>query len=167
MKTRAKILLIILIIIIGCFESDIVLANQSYYDCDRKKSEPVVYTLACNIYHEARGESLAGKLAVAFVTLNRVKSSKYPNNVYDVVWQKHQFSWTNDGKSDKVYDKESWFDAIHKANFVLNVQEKDYSYIDITEGSMYYHTHKVKPKWVRNKNPTVVIDNHLFYNNIE
>lgn len=167
MNKLAKCLIILIILVIGLFESNIVKANTSYYDCDRKNSEPPVYTLACNIYHEARGESLAGKLAVAFVTINRLKSGRYPNNIYNVVWQKHQFSWTNDGKSDKVYDKEAWFAAIHEANYVLGIKDKDYSYIDITEGSMYYHTKKVKPKWSIGKKPVVTIDNHMFYNNIE
>ncbi len=74
--------------------------------------------LATNIYHEARGESYAGKVAVANVTMNRVTSPKFPNTICDVVYQaqtkenwkgntvpkrnKCQFSWYCDGKSDDI-----------------------------------------------------------------
>jgi len=40
---------------------------------------------------EAGGMSLEGKLAVANVVLNRVKSPSFPNTVYDVIFQKGQF----------------------------------------------------------------------------
>ena len=38
-----------------------------------------MHCLATNIYHEARGESFAGKVAVANVTHNRVDSKRYPD----------------------------------------------------------------------------------------
>jgi len=57
--------------------------------------------LADNIYFEALTESDAGKIAVANVTMNRVKHPAFPNSVCDVVWEPKQFSWTHDGKSDK------------------------------------------------------------------
>jgi spore germination cell wall hydrolase CwlJ-like protein len=43
--------------------------------------------LALNIYHEARSEPRAGQIAVASVTLNRVKSKRFPGTVCDVVMQ--------------------------------------------------------------------------------
>ena len=46
--------------------------------------------LALNVYYEARGESLAGKYAVAEVTMNRVTSRRYPETVCAVVYEK---SW--------------------------------------------------------------------------
>ena len=53
--------------------------------------------LAENIYHEAAGESLAGKMAVGLVTLNRVRSGKFAKTVCGVVNQRVggscQFSW--------------------------------------------------------------------------
>lgn len=51
-----------------------------------------VQAMAQVIYHEARGESQEGKIAVGQVVMNRVKSGKYPNTVYEVVWQRGQFS---------------------------------------------------------------------------
>ena len=40
-----------------------------------------------NIYFEAALESTAGKMAVAQVTMNRVRSIKYPNTVCGVITQ--------------------------------------------------------------------------------
>lgn len=51
-----------------------------------------VQAMAQVIYHEARGESQEGKIAVGQVVMNRVNSGKYPNTVYAVVWQPRQFS---------------------------------------------------------------------------
>lgn len=41
---------------------------------------------------EARGESLEGQIAVAAVVLNRVKSPKFPDTVWDVIHQPGQFT---------------------------------------------------------------------------
>ena len=63
--------------------------------------------LACliqNGYHEARGESLLGIVAVTEVVLNRVDDNRWPDTVCEVVWQKNQFSWTTDGISDDMDD---------------------------------------------------------------
>ena len=41
--------------------------------------------LAKNIYFEARNQSTAGQIAVSHVVMNRVKSSRYPNTICEVV----------------------------------------------------------------------------------
>ena len=43
------------------------------------------YCMALNIYHEARAEHLAGQVAVADVTLNRVKET-----IYVMLYMKHR-----------------------------------------------------------------------------
>src|SRR5512139_4045578 len=48
--------------------------------------------LAAVIYHEARGESLKGQLAVGQVVLNRAESKYFPNNICKVAFQPHQFT---------------------------------------------------------------------------
>lgn len=40
---------------------------------------------------EAGAEPYAGKVAVANVVFNRVKSKKFPNTIHDVIYQKNQF----------------------------------------------------------------------------
>ena len=51
-----------------------------------------LYCGAQNIYHESRGESNLGQIAVAHVVRNRVESSRYPNTVCEVIWAPKQFS---------------------------------------------------------------------------
>ena len=74
-------------------------------------SEDDLFCMVQNVHFEARGESLIGQAAVAHVTLNRVRSPAYPDTVCGVVWQPGQFSWTEDGRSDRMTD----LDAIGKA----------------------------------------------------
>ena len=92
-------------------------------------SQAEIECMAKNIYFEAAVESTAGQLAVAQVTLNRVKSSYYPNTVCEVVYEgKHyttskgdqfpvrdrcQFSWYCDGKGDEVKNKGKLWEKLH------------------------------------------------------
>ena len=65
--------------------------------------------LSANIYFEARSEKVDGQIAVAEVTLNRVRSDDYPDDVCSVVLQENsegcQFSWWCDGKPDVINDE--------------------------------------------------------------
>lgn len=58
--------------------------------------------LASIIYCEAGGEPYEGKLAVGAVVINRVLSSKYPDTVVGVIYQKSQFSPVGSGRLDLV-----------------------------------------------------------------
>lgn len=67
------------------------ISQVTFADGDRK-------LLANIIYCEAGGESYAGKLAVGSVVINRVLSSKYPDTVSGVIYQKSQFSPAGSGR---------------------------------------------------------------------
>ena len=54
--------------------------------CFKAKADEVE-CLALNIYHEARNQPTVGKLAVAQVTMNRVKDVRFPNTICGVVYQ--------------------------------------------------------------------------------
>ena len=136
--------------------------------------------LALNIYHEARSQSFAGQLAVAQVVMNRVKDSRYPNTICEVVLQgphspswkdktrmwpiRHrcQFTWYCDGKSDKPTNKKAWIYSIALTRYFL---ARSMMIIDFTEGATHYHADYVDPSWARKKNyiKTVQIDTHKFY----
>ena len=53
------------------------------------------HCIAVAVYHEARGESLEGQLAVARVIMNRAASGKYPSSWCGTVKQPWQFSFVN------------------------------------------------------------------------
>ena len=56
------------------------------------------YLLANLIYCEAGGEPYEGKVAVGAVVINRVLSSRYPDTVTGVIYQKSQFSPASSGR---------------------------------------------------------------------
>lgn len=119
--------------------------------------------LAMNIYHEARGEPDMGKYAVAQVTLNRVSSPSYPDDVCRVVHQRAretaQFSWTLDDVTDIPQESQAWIDSIRVAREVYR-QEKTAE--DIGD-ALYYHADYVKPRWASKKVKVAKIGRHIFY----
>jgi N-acetylmuramoyl-L-alanine amidase len=97
-----------------------------------------------NVYHEGRGERALGQAAIAHVTLNRVRSPAYPDSVCDVVRQPGQFTWTEDGRSDRMTD----LDAIRKAVDIALATARD-RIKDHTGGALHYYTHdRVRPYWL-------------------
>lgn len=54
--------------------------------------------IAAMVYCEAGGEGFDEMWGVASVIVNRIKSSRYPNDVESVLWQKGQFAPTWEGK---------------------------------------------------------------------
>jgi hypothetical protein len=71
--------------------------------------EKEIDCLARAIYYEARGESEIGKKAVAMVTINRANSSKFPDSICRVVYEKGQYSWTR-GKAPRIKDFSSYYE---------------------------------------------------------
>ena len=132
--------------------------------------------LAKNIYFEAAIESTAGKMAVAQVTMNRVRSPNYPDSICKVVYQgKHhsngfpvrdrcQFSWYCDGKSDKIskFDIELYNAIFLKAVRMIGAYNWG-SLDDMTKGSTHYHADYVYPAWREQKTKMITIGNHIFY----
>ena len=78
------------------------ISEVTFADGDKK-------LLANIIYCEAGAEPYAGKLAVGAVVINRVLSSKYPDTVVGVIYQKSQFSPVASGRYELAL-------AVDKAN---------------------------------------------------
>ena len=73
--------------------------NELYAEEER----PQEYCLALNMYFEARGSSVADMAGVSDVVLNRVKDTRYPNTICEVVKQaKLKESWKT--KKDQDLD---------------------------------------------------------------
>jgi N-acetylmuramoyl-L-alanine amidase len=102
------------------------------------EKEIVIYTeedfmaLVKIVEAEATGEDVKGKIMVANVVLNRVKSDRFPNTIYDVVYQEYngraQFSPIDDGRIDSVTLTDATYEAVERA-----LQGEDYS-----EGAMFF-----------------------------
>lgn len=56
-----------------------------------------------------------GKILVANVIINRVKSGRFPNNITDVVYQKHQFSPVGNGTINTCKVTEETIDCVNRA----------------------------------------------------
>lgn len=126
-------------------------------NCDEEKK---LKTLALNIYHEARGEPDEGKRMVGEVTLNRVASRHYPNNVCDVVYQKSQFSWT--AKNHKSpSERLAWKESLEIAEELLTDGKKSYDHL----ATHFLNLSAVKkpPKWANKFEYVDKIGNHVFY----
>lgn len=73
--------------------------NAAWRDISEIKfAEGDRYLLANLIYCEAGGEPYEGQLAVGAVVMNRVLSSRYPDTVVGVIYQKSQFSPAGSGR---------------------------------------------------------------------
>ena len=117
-----------------------------------------LHCLALNIYHEARNEPDEGKFAVAQVTLNRVRSARFPDTVCDVVWQRSQFSWTSDGRPDRPYNEESWDEALWIATIAF-----EFTPPSVVGDATHYHADYVAPYWAKKKRRVRSIGRHVFY----
>lgn len=119
--------------------------------------------LAKNVYFEGRNQPWVGQVAIAQVTLNRVRSAAFPSTICEVVRQKKrnicQFSWYCDGKSDQPKDIKDYDKATDVA-----IQVYSGTIPDVTEGALWYHaTYIRRPFWAYSMKEMVKINEHIFY----
>ncbi|WP_027340272.1 cell wall hydrolase [Halonatronum saccharophilum] len=109
--------------------------------------------LARAVHGEARGEPYEGQVAVAAVIINRVLSDEFPNNIYDVVYQKGQFSAVDDGQIN-LTPNETSFKAAKEALYGS----------DPSLGALYfYNPRTARTLWWLETRPTLIdIGNHRF-----
>ncbi len=112
-----------------------------------------LYLLAKLVHGESRGEPYKGKVAVAAVVLNRVKSSSFPNSISGVIYQKGAFSAVSDGQINLSPDNES----IKAARDAMNGW-------DPTGGCLYYYNpKKTSNKWMLSHDVVLTIGEHAFF----
>ena len=111
-----------------------------------------LYLLAKCIYAEARGESYTGQVAVGAVILNRVASSKFPNTISGVIYQKNAFTAVSDGQINLSPDKT----AMNAATDALNGWDPTY-------GCIYYYNPAVATSsWIFSRQTVTTIGKHVF-----
>ena len=139
--------------------------RMEFLELSYEKKQKVMREVEClarNIYFEASGEPRTGKIAVAEVTMNRVKSKQFPRTVCGVVYQKTrgtcQFSWVcQDGK--KIRSTSAWRESLQIAENIL-ISKRRYGIIG---NAMYFHADYVSPSWADEKKLIAQIGNHIFY----
>ena len=113
--------------------------------------------LAGAIYFEAKGEELAGQLAVGRVIVARSKSGRFPASYCGVVYQRSQFSFVR-GRSMPAINKSgrAWTEAARIARIA-----HEGSWKSPVEGALFFHAARVSPGWRLTR--LARVDNHVFY----
>lgn len=115
--------------------------------------------LAGAVYFEARGEPLAGQLAVAEVVINRAASGRFPASYCGVVLQKSQFSFVKRGRMPSLPgDTATW----QRAKAIAQIAHRGL-WDSEAEGSLYFHARYVSPAWSNRRQAMARISNHVFY----
>ncbi len=118
----------------------------------KKYSVQEIEMLARLINGEARGETFEGKVAVAAVTLNRVRSSKFPNSIKEVIFQSGAYTAVSDGQYSKKPGKKA-YRAAYEA-----LQGEDPS-----SGALFYYNPKTATDtWIRSRHIIKTIGKHVF-----
>lgn len=118
-------------------------------------TEDDVYLMAQIVYAESRSEPYEGKVAVASVILNRLKSPGFPKSVEGVIKQKAAFSCLKNGKIDVVPDKMSY-------SAVLDALKGK----DPTNKAVFFYNPKIATStWMKkvSKKNVKPIGNHVFF----
>ncbi len=107
---------------------------------------------------EAGGEDLTGRVLVANVVMNRVRSDRFPNSVSEVVYQRSggsvQFSPISDGRIDRVSVSPETVEAVSR---VMNGE-------DASAGALYFRAVNSQSGWFdQSLNRVLEYGNHIFY----
>lgn len=115
------------------------------------------HLLARLVHAEAKGESYAGKVAVATVVLNRVDSPLFPNTVESVIYERstdghYAFTPVQNGTINEPADEES-----------LKAVKEAVAFRGMGKGSLYFYNPKTaKSDWILTREVTTTIGNHRF-----
>jgi N-acetylmuramoyl-L-alanine amidase len=138
------------------------------------------HALACTLWGETRGESIEGKIAVANVIRNRLKSGRWGDTYRDVCLWPWQFScWKPQGGKEN-------YEQTRRMAYRLTQDEKPDDNVlreclwiahgmvgewiqDSVKGATHYHTADMNPRpyWANGKTPVCAIGKHLFYKGIK
>ena len=120
--------------------------------------------LALSVYFESRNQSDIGQQYVAHVVVNRSEN----NDMCSVVFEKNQFSWTNNIKHSgepavmiksaikKIDEPKQWIKSIEVAKEVMNRKH------DITNGAKFFNKRKLGVRFKTKVKP-IIIGQQVFY----
>ena len=117
--------------------------------------------MAVAVYHEARGETLAGQLAVARVIMNRAVSGKYPTSWCGVVKQPWQFSFVNP-RTGHMPGVDQFSAAWRRAQGITRLAMAN-AVPSLSTDVLWYHADYVAPSWGRRLTKVDKIGAHIFY----
>lgn len=119
------------------------------------------HCIAVAVYHEARGESLEGQLAVARVIMNRAASGKYPTSWCGTVKQPWQFSFVNPRTG--IYPSIDQASASWKKALGITRLAVANAVQTLPTDVLWYHADYVAPGWGKRLTKVDKIGTHIFY----
>ena len=128
-------------------ESAYILDGDSYYD------EDILYWLSRIIYSESGNQSLAGRIAVGNVVMNRLDSPLFPNTIKGVLFQKNQFSPAMSGSIYRTPNEGS----VIAAKLVMDGAV-------VLENALFFNRAGMNTFASRNRTYVATIGAHAFYN---
>jgi spore germination cell wall hydrolase CwlJ-like protein/SH3-like domain-containing protein len=119
--------------------------------------------LACLVQAEAGSQSYEGKLAVANIVLNRVKSSLYPDSIKAVIYQSGQFTVAASGSLTEQLEDYSHYSS-HSEKQSINAAKAALEGDNNIGSRMYFHSYKAAlKKGYDEKSGSVKLGDHLFW----
>ncbi len=120
--------------------------GQTLEEIEAEKKSAQVKLLAALIYCEAGNQPYKGKVAVGSVVMNRISSSRYPNTMEKVIYQRGQFTPAMTGKLARVLSSgrvpsscyDAALDAMNGAKPVGNALYFNTGYGKIKLGDHYF-----------------------------
>lgn len=115
--------------------------------------------IAVAVFHEARGETLEGQLAVARVIMNRAASGKYPTTWCGTVKQPWQFSFVRNYQFPYTdTNSDAWRRAVAITRLAISNAVPS-----LSGDVLWYHADYVAPSWGRRLTRVEKIGAHIFY----
>ena len=135
--------------------------NEQLYvaENDLLYNQKDLHCLVHNVFFEAGIDNTLGKIAVAQVTLNRVKVGRWGDSICDVVHSRGQFSWTNKSNLEIDHSSKNYKASEHAAKLVL---EKGIR-IKRLDSALFYHADYVEPHWIDKTHMIGRYGTHIFY----
>ncbi|HDZ74361.1 MAG TPA: cell wall hydrolase [Aurantimonas coralicida] len=133
-----------------------------------KITAPDIEVLARTVYGEARGESALGKLAVAWVVVNRAKRAR--SGLAAACLKSIHFSCWNNARANDANQlammTADLSDPVFARCVIAALQAAHGLAPDPTGGARHYHALGVRPRWARGKSYET-IGRHRFYRGID
>lgn len=139
---------------------DDMMINEKKEEKKEEKLPIINYTeeefnLLCRLIEaEAKGESYQGKIAVANVVINRVKDSRFPNTITNVIYAPRQFSPVSNGA---IYNTPSE-DSVNAATAALYGEVQP----EAKDAIYFWAKYVKKSNWIWTRQLTGIIGNHCF-----
>lgn len=140
-------------------ENDLVLLSRQeggepyLADASAVYDGDTLYWLSRIINAESGNQPLEGKIAVGNVVMNRVRDPKFPNTIYDVLFQKNQFSPAASGSIYREPNEES----VVAAMLVMDGAQ-------VTPNALFFNAAGATRSYAaRNRAYVTTIGDHAFY----